>query len=1087
VQRVLVGLVAVGMVGLGALPVARTAPAPPSGAADAVIVVLKNQYLRLPASTRLSARRDVAVASAERPVITSLRGSGALRVRPLHLLDAVAATVSAAEAARLAADPSVAEVAPDAVFRGPSPVGAPKSAATAPATNDEGALPAGVCPAPGQVQLDPEGVEAVDAVSPDPAAPTARKLGFTGAGVTVGDIAVGIDPDTKDLVRPDGQPVIAHYVDFTGEGTAVQSVEDLESYLDDSVMAAQGRVVYDLHSQNPALPRNCDIRLEGVAPGITLDAYKVYGQNDATTTSAFLEAIDYAVTVDHVNVLNEEGGSFPMPDTSQDLIKTANDAALAAGTTITSPSYDAGQANTIWSPSSEQGVLSVGASTVFRSYAQDDVGGFSQIPAHGWVSDNISALSSGGSTEEARSIDLVAPGDLDWITCQSGSMACPPTGLTLEGGTSEAGPIVAAVAALVIQAYRSAHQGATPTASQVRDIVTSSATDLDAPASAQGAGLVDAYRAVRTAEAAPGSSAPGGPVADSQQLDAIGAAGSTTNLGFSLNNEGGKATTVRLGGRTLGPAAVVLDKTFQVKGKVGKRLFTFDVPHPAGRLEADIAFPGGPDAFEEGISLVDPLHRLTAYSLPQGEGNHGRVDVHNAAAGTWTGDLDGRGYTGPVHVEITTASFVRWGSVSPSSVRLAPHATVAVHVHATLPSQAGDQSAAVTWSAPGAGDSSLPVTLRALVPIVDGVGHFAGSVVGGNGRGGVPAQTLFYNFMVGPGHGALDVATRLEDDQDDPYYAYLVAPDGAALAQASSQLLVGFDNGADVVTNSAGARLHTLAPAAGRWTLIVTFANPVAGKQLATPFEGTVDFAPESFTATGLPDSITTSLLPGHSRLVTVKIHNDGTSPESYFLDSRLDHRVSTTLASITPSQKLTEPASASASYPQWIVPAGTTALTARATSSAPTTFDWGPYNGDPDLGATVSGDHASATVTGGPLTPGDWYVEPQRIGPFAAKGASPSTSNLSLVATTRAFDRSVSTSTGDLWEPGPAQGADFTPVVVQPGQTTTAYAMIVPHGTSGTVVHGVLYLDDTTALTNGESGPSGDELAVLPYAYRIG
>ena len=85
----------------------------------------------------------------------------------------------------------------------------------------------------------------------------ARKLGFTGAGVIVGDMAVGIDPGEPEMVRPDGQHVIAVYKDFTGEGTAAQGQEDLESYLDDSIIAAQGRFVYDLHDYTPYLPKGC--------------------------------------------------------------------------------------------------------------------------------------------------------------------------------------------------------------------------------------------------------------------------------------------------------------------------------------------------------------------------------------------------------------------------------------------------------------------------------------------------------------------------------------------------------------------------------------------------------------------------------------------------------------------------------------------------------------------------------------------------------------------------------------------------------------------------------------------------------------
>jgi hypothetical protein len=1092
-RRGIVGIVALALGLIGVVPMGASASASAvPGRSESVIVVLRHQYTY--PNTAAGTRERVAAAdAAQAPVLASLHASHATHVTRLHLIDAVVATVSPAEAKALAANPYVAEVTPNVVFYGPGLARVPPGHAAASA-----ALARGVCPAKGKVQLDPEGVELVHAVSGNPDVPTARKLGFTGAGVTVGDMAVGIDPDEPEMIRPDGQHVIAVYKDFTGEGTKVQGPEDLESFLDDSVMAAQGRLVYDLHDYTPYMPKGCDIRLQGVAPGITIDAYKAYGDQDMTTLSSFVETIDYAVDVNHVNVLNEEGGWFPFPDDiALDLLKETNSAAMAAGVVITSPSYDAGPENTIWSPSSQPGVISTGASTAFRSYAQDDVGEYNQMNAHGWISDNISSLSSGGSTEEGRSIDVVAPGDLDWVACAGDKSACGSTNLVLSGGTSESGPITAAVCALVIQAYRSTHHGADPSVSLVRDIISSSADDVGMPGSDQGSGLVDAYRAVKAALAAnsgkPVAFAGGpAPVASTQQLDAIGNPGAPVTMSFKLTNDGTKPAAVSLAARTQGAPTVVLAKTLHRTDSTGDQILHFTLASPAATLTADVADPGGPTSNPVAISLLNPKGQITAFSLPQGIGDHGQVEVRQPAAGTWTLDVSAPygAYSGPVYVAVTTAAMPAWGSVSPSHVRLAPGASAKITLSGHFPSAPGDQSASVTMTAPGWGDSSIPVTLRSLVPIVHGTGHFHATLVGGNGRGGVPAQTFFWNFDVPAGQPALDVQAALAGDNDDPFYGYLVDPQGSAVGLSSNQVVVGETSTGLVTVGEPGTRLHVLSPPAGRWTLILTFTNPVTGNALATALNGMISFRPITPTVHGLPDSAATTLQPGQTYVAKVTVRNNGDAAEAYFLDSRLDQATSLALTPITPATNLTMPLPDTAPEPQWIVPTGTTSVTADATSTAPTTFDVSPFNGDPDTGATVSGDNATATVTapaGSQLTQGDWDIDPDRVGPFGPSGTAPSTTSLTLTATTQAFDPAMSPNTGDLWEQGASAQAAFKPVLVQPGQTTTLYLVITPSGKAGSKVAGTLYLDDSSAVTNDGIAPTGDQLAAIPYAYTIG
>ena len=46
----------------------------------------------------------------------------------------------------------------------------------------------------------------------------------------------------------------------------------------------------------------CDIRILGVAPGASLVGLNVFGSANVAFNSVFLEAVNYAVTHDHVNV-----------------------------------------------------------------------------------------------------------------------------------------------------------------------------------------------------------------------------------------------------------------------------------------------------------------------------------------------------------------------------------------------------------------------------------------------------------------------------------------------------------------------------------------------------------------------------------------------------------------------------------------------------------------------------------------------------------------------------------------------------------------------------------------------------------------
>src|SRR5487761_47280 len=744
---------------------ATTAASHLAGAARKVIVVLRNQNTGLAAR---SPRQLAAVRAEPAPIIAELRSAGIRNIATTSLLNAVIATVTPTEAAALAANPAVAEVVPDRVIQGPSRAVAPVSLAPKGHTPTASVTPpCGTSTAP---ELDPEALTNIKAVA-------AQNLGFNGAGVTVAFLADGVDPSNPDFVRnvayaslgsPAGSPVIVQYQDFSGDGTAAATAGG-EAFGDASSIGAQGNTAYDLsqfvNAAHP-LPAGCDIKIVGAAPGAKVLALKVFGQNNDTTESGFLQAINYAVA-NGANVINESFGANQFPDTSLDVTRLADEAAVAAGVTVVVSSGDSGITSTIGSPATDPAVINVGASTTFRAYLQDTFGGINDPHSNGLFADNnISSLSSGGFSQSGSTVDLVAPGDLNWALCSANTAQyanCTndqtlPTNIQLFGGTSESSPLTAGAAADVIQAYASTHRGADPSPALVKQILMSTATDIGAPATQQGAGLLNVLAAVNEAKSIAGTTGTpqGGLLVSPNQINVVQQPLASTTEAIKLTNTGSSQTVVNLSTRALTnlvsassgsfcmqPGTPTSDCAaptgiFKIWSGVTEvyqdQSFTVASTTSPSRLKfaADYQFTGQTSLLH--FALLAPDGTYAGYSLPQGLGNFGEVEVANPSPGTWTavffteqnGATPGAvGTSGTVQWNASTFEYAPAGAISPASLTIGPGRSATAHVRLTSPNTAGDGEQSVVLLT-SAGTPTIPVTVRSMVRVTSSGGTFKG-------------------------------------------------------------------------------------------------------------------------------------------------------------------------------------------------------------------------------------------------------------------------------------------------------------------------------------------------------------------------
>lgn len=1079
---------------LGLAGAATAAPAPAaSGPTQHVIVLLKNQHSELPAT---AGSRTQATDRDQAPLVARARSHGGKDFRQLHVTNAFATAVPASEAAALAADPAVAAVVPDKLIK------APAREDRRPSKSAPGPVSDLVCPSdPAKPLLEPEALQTTHTVQ-------AQKIA-TGKGVTVAFLADGVDPNNADFIRADGSHVFVDYQDFSGEGpNAVTS--GAEAFGDASSIAAQGRQVYDLADYvSPAhpLPAGCTIRVLGMAPGASLVGLKIFPAGGFAFNSSILEALDYAVTHDHADVVNESFGSNQFPDTTDDPTALFNEQLVRAGVTVLASSGDSGDNNTIGSPASTPGVISVGASTIFRSYAQTTSNGF-QLGNGKYRSNAISSLSSSGFTQPGRTIDLLAPGDLGWALCSTNTdvyLDCTdnkgdPSPIQQFGGTSQSAPLTAGAAALVIQAYRDSHHGASPTPDLVRRLLTSTSDDLGLPTSLQGAGLLDSLAAVKAARSVRGGAkkVDGALLASTNQLNLTARSGGVATARVRVTNLGSRPQVVRAAVRSTTKRLSTVSKSVPfardtlptfVDAVGTTRVYTrttFSVPKGGDHLSASIAWPGN-GQFTVRLVLFEPDGTFSGYSLPQGAGaGFAVVDIPQPVSGTWTAVLYSSpgavGFTGTVRFGATTFQNRTTGIGVPKAQVVPAGATRTVVAAIPAPNRAGDTSDALTLT--GSGPTTVvPITLRTLVPLNKHGGSFRGAFTGGNGRAGVPNPGVWYDFDVPRGAPSLSVGFTVTGDTNQQLYGFLIDPNGEPVSEKTNARADG--------SLVAGLQLTHVKPQAGRWRLAVAVFGPVSGSALRTPYRGTISLDAAAVKVAGVPNSAGVRLPAGTPVTTTVRFTNRGAADQAYFLDGRLAGR--TTLPLVVDNADFSITDAPLGRFPAARVPTESDSLHVAATGDGPFNFEVSPFpadhvedlafEGDPDRIAGPVGTSPAVTVSDPIVAPQTWLALPTiGGGPFTDAGAGTVNMHFTASAHTRPFDPAVTSASGDPLLAYVTAGAPAaTPVSVESGASGSIRLTITPTGAAGTVVRGTLFLDAIDPITG-----STDEVAAVPYAYTV-
>lgn len=666
-----------------------------------------------------------------------------------------------------------------------------------------------------------------------------HKLGFDGSGVRVCVIDSGVDFNHPDLMGtailgPDGLPLASDFtetdlVDNIGHGTAVAGC-----------IASQARQVYTIADEETGKPV-AYTRIKGIAPGVKIMSAKVF---DARVSSGYdstiIAALEWAAA-QGAHIVNMSLGGVTLPNDGNDPLARAVTALRKRGILVVVSAGNEGQGHgTLKSPGSSPGALTVGASTMYRSFSEL---GFLAEPGK-WTADGLASFSSLGPSADGRvKPEILAPGAYDWgLAPVAGSEE--GSSHQLFGGTSQAAPLMAGACALVYQAMHKV-RGRFPTPDELIALVTSTADDLGFPAHMQGAGRVNALRAVQAAlgQTPVVSMAVPGPVRV--------APGHTDKLALELTNLGTEPATVPVAPARYEPAKA-LGAAFngQITQAQSPQQLHFDVPLGVDLMQVSLDWPRqehGPRSARLMLAVYDPKGNFVNYQRPNSSGD---VELGHSVD-TWISrPMPGR-WTARILLRLGTRDSVQSFTLSMRAFRrqpwdwvqgpaeplsLAPGETRQVMLDVQIPK---DVTAGAYAGHIMVGQTATPVCVVVPISLEQGRGNFAGSFQHGYQGSWGNGDWLYHDLPVPAGTKSI-IASLQWPDIHNALEFYLINPEGATV--------MGRSNNADILDdgNSAvmGKQIVYANPDPGTWRLVLhSFA--FCGRGMPEPYFGTVEAGAE--------------------------------------------------------------------------------------------------------------------------------------------------------------------------------------------------------------------------------------------------